>query len=761
MVWFDWLILVVPVCAVVWAALRTRRYVRGVPDFLSAGRLCGRYVISAGDVANGLSIVALVTYAEMNYRAGFAVAFWKNALLPLGMVIGLTGYCHYRFRATRAMSVGQFLEMRYSRGFRICAATLRSAAEMLANMIMPSLAARFFMQMLDLPPQFRVCGACISTFVALMVLFLSLAVAIICCGGTLALVVADTIQGVLLFPILAVFIVFILGRFSVSGQIVPVLADRVAGESFINPFDVASLRDFNLFTMVVVVAYDMVANRANWIGAGTSTAAKSPHEAKMSNVLGTWRGSVTAMFYLLVACALITFLNHPDFADAARLARRDLAERAAAEVLRDDPAALLAVEKAAERAGGAPCPDRPLSQADNPDTAFLEPIHAALLENSPSEGIANDRFQQCRTLFHQLALSATVRRILPPGLFGLFALLLFLSMLSTDGPRIYSAALTISQDIVLPLRRRPFSLRGHLWMIRTVSVCVALFFLCGSCFMKQLDYIQMFVSLALCMWTAGAGPVMVFGLYSRFGTTAGAWASLGASTTMSAAFVLVQRNWADVVYPAVERAGLVDRLDRALRAASSPFEPWIHWEMDAVKCPVNTIEFTFFLSLLCLALYVAVSKLTCRRPFDLDAMLHREKAAAGARPAASTLGKLVGITPEYTRGDRMIAWGVFLYVFVYSFGACFLGVVAWNAASPWPMRWWGRYFTVVNFVVPGVVAAVSTVWFGVGGALGLRRLFRDLAARREVDETDDGRVERPGDAPPTPDQAGGKDSPAT
>ena len=36
---------------------------------------------------------------------------------------------------------------------------------------------------------------------------------------------------------------------------------------------------------------------------------------------------------------------------------------------------------------------------------------------------------------------------------------------------------------------------------------------------------------------------------------------------------------------------------------------------------------------------------------------------------------------------------------------------------------------------------MTTVWFGVGGFLGLRRLFRDLAARKETNDLDDGRVE--------------------
>jgi hypothetical protein len=89
----------------------------------------------------------------------------------------------------------------------------------------------------------------------------------------------------------------------------------------------------------------------------------------------------------------------------------------------------------------------------------------------------------------------------------------------------------------------------------------------------------------------------------------------------------------------------------------------------------------------------------------------------------------------------MIAYGVFLHSFVYSFGFCFVGTVLWNSVHRWPVSWWSRYFVVVNLGVPCVVATISTFWFGIGGFFGLRQLFRDLEARKEVNDLDDGRVE--------------------
>lgn len=86
-------------------------------------RICERYAICVADVAQGLSILTLVAYIEVQYKVGFAVSFWNQVLMPLGLIMALTGCCTYRWRETKAMSLGQFLEMRYNRSFRIFAAT--------------------------------------------------------------------------------------------------------------------------------------------------------------------------------------------------------------------------------------------------------------------------------------------------------------------------------------------------------------------------------------------------------------------------------------------------------------------------------------------------------------------------------------------------------------------------------------------------------------------------------------------------------------
>ncbi|MBP5532128.1 MAG: sodium:panthothenate symporter [Lentisphaeria bacterium] len=750
----DWLIMLLPVAFILYMGYHARRYVRSVADFLSAGRLCGRYLICVADMTNALSIMGLVAYVEVHYRTGFSLAFWNKLTTPITIFMGLTGFCFYRFRETKAMSLGQFLEMRYSRAFRIFAAGLRSISEMLANMIMPAIGARFFIYFLGLPttlkiPGFNLGGIAvpewsIPTFMLLTFLILTIAISIICMGGTLALVITDSIQGMFCYPLLVLFAVFVLCKFNWNTEIVPVMQDRVAGENFLNPNDIAHMRDFNLFHTFVLL-FTLVINRAVWIGAGNSTAAKTAHEQKMANLLGQWRGALSNVFYILIAVTIIVVLNHKNYAVSAKLIRDDIAVSVANDVIKNpaDRANVIAATTAIPEQRHQIGIDPPLSDAKNLDTPYMEAARKAL----PKGAEGNAVYKQFRTLFKQMMMAMTMRRMLPPGMLGLFCLLLILAMISTDDTRIYSAALTISQDVILPFIKKDITPKQHLWLIRSVAIGVGVFFFFGSFFMAQLEYINLYISIMVSIWGGGAGAVMLFGLYSRFGTTAGAFTSLFSGMIISGGGMLIKRNWADHVYPWLVKMNWAEPLGNFLERVSRPFNPIIKWHMTPVDFPINSYEISFIAICISISLYVIVSKLTCKEPFNLERMLHRGKYAIDGEiktqmkwTLRNVFSKLIGITPAYSKGDRIIAYTLFCYSIGYSFCLMFVVVLIWNAISPWQLNWWSNYFFISLLLIPCGIAAITAVWYGIGGFINLIQLFRDLK-QRVINPLDNGRVE--------------------
>ena len=764
--WIDWCIMIIPFLTVIWLAMYAGKFVRGVADFLAAGRVAGRYVIAVGDVASSMSVITIVALVEAKYQCGFAMSFWETISLPVGTVLSLSGYCIYRYRATRALSIGQFLEMRYSRSFRVVAATIRTIAEMITNAIGPAVAANFFIFFLGLPHRFNICGINLPTFVLLTAILLVIATMIIWPGGRISLLITDCFQSLLNYPVFVILVGYVFLHFNWGKDIAPVMMDRVPGESYINPFDVQQLRDFNLFALVFNLTNNVL-NRASWIGNDTTGSGRTPHEQKMANILGTWRNGFAAVMQTVIALMIICLMAHVKFADKAHNIRLQLSDKIVDEIIvdTDDRArisnAVRNVPVQRHRIGI----DEPLSRKKNIDTPYLNAtlneMRAVSVEKATKglEGAAKDeavkeataqanaKFQNFRSLYHQMMMPVALRNIFPIGLMGVFALLMLMLLVSTDDSRIFNASSTIVQDMVLPFIKRTPSPKEHLAMLRWSSVGVAVFFFIVAVFFTQLDYINMFTTIMCSLWLGGAGPIMIFGLYSRFGNTFGAYCSLIFGSGISLTGLLCQRNWADHLYPYLAGKGWIEPIGRFLETCSGPFEPFIIWRMDAVKFPINSYEIGMIAMISGVIAYIVGSLITYRQPYNLDRLLHRgEYAVDGEKQEKipwsfkSMWNKLIGITSEYTTGDRIIAWSVFTYNIIYKLILAFIAVLIWNRISPWPKEWWSTYFHVTIILIPSIAGIITTVWFMTGGIIHLRQLFRDLAKRVD-NPLDNGQVE--------------------
>jgi len=305
----------------------------------------------------------------------------------------------------------------------------------------------------------------------------------------------------------------------------------------------------------------------------------------------------------------------------------------------------------------------------------------------------------------------------------------------------------IVQDIILPFRKEPFTPKQQLNLLRCIIAGVAVFAFLFSFFFAQMDYILMFFAITGAIWLGGAGPVIVFGLYWKRGTTAGAFAALGSGSILAVSGIICQQTWAKYLYPTLEKYDLVKSFAWFLDTVSGPFHPYVVWKMNPDKFPINSQEIYFISMLVAIFLYVTVSLITCRKPFNLERMLHRGiYADSETKPRIpwtfkSAFSKIIGIDANYTKGDRILAWSVFLWSFGYGFCLCFLFIIIWNAFYRWPNEWWAIKFHITTLLIPCVVAIISTIWFSIGGSVDLYRLFKSLASKHD-DFNDDGRVQK-------------------
>ena len=762
MIWIDWIIVCIPLIVVILIGFKSQKYIKGVSDFLTAGRIAGRYVVCVASGEAGIGLISLVAIYEAMYNSGFAYGFWNQLILPISMIMGLTGYCAYRFRETRAMTMGQFLEIRYNRKFRILAAFLQTISGVLNYALFPAVGARFLIYFCDFPLHISIGSWMVPTFALLMAFFLALAVFVACMGG----MVTDCVQGLLSYPMYAIIVFYIIWRFSWFHEMAPTLLDRPPGKSMLNPFDISKLRDFNLFYVAVGI-FSTILGRMSWSGSqGYNTAARSAHEQKMGGVLGTWRLGFSQMMYVLLAVVAFTYLNNKMFqagdsgAHACRtaLAKKvfdDIAPGKEFDKLREEYREYLATGKLApdlqKRLDSLHTSAKDVKTTNTISASKGKPIdkeamltvgRKALLTVSPKQA------QVFGTIFGQMRVPMAIKYILPAGLLGIFCALCIFLMISTDTTYLHSWGSIIVQDIILPLRgEKPFTPIQQIRLLRILIACVAAFAFFFSLFFGQVDFILMFFAITGAIWTGGAGVVIVGGLYWKRGTTAAAFASLLIGSGIATTGAICQNIWAGTLYPLLEKSGNLVVFSRYLEMASAPFEPYIMWRVTPIKFPINSQELLFFSMISSITIYVVVSLLSGKgKNFNMDRMLHRGKYQLegrnidhGIKGIRDFFRKVIGINDEYTRGDKVIAWSVFIWSFGLQFMCFFVIVAVWNMFRPWSMKWWANYFFVQQLLLGGIVAVISTVWFTWGGTRDLFRLFRDLE-HKKVNINDDGRV---------------------
>ncbi len=315
---FDWSIVIVAFFLMVYGVVFSKKFMKSVADFLAAGRTAGRYIISVAMGMAMLGAISVVGEFQLFYKSGFCMKWWELTMAMAILIVTVSGWIVYRFRQTRALTMAQFFEMRYSRNFRVFSGILAWVSGIINFGIFPAVGARFFIYFTGLPESFPLFGIEVSTYVVMMLFLLSIALFFVFAGGQIAVIVADFIQGVftnVIFVILILFFFFTLNWSQIFEALLS--AQQAPDASLLNPFETRSVPDFNFWYFIIGVI-GFVYNFMSWQGhQAYNSSAKSAHEAKMAQVLGNWRNYPRNLFLVFIPVVAITVLNHADFAPIA------------------------------------------------------------------------------------------------------------------------------------------------------------------------------------------------------------------------------------------------------------------------------------------------------------------------------------------------------------------------------------------------------------------------------------------------------------
>jgi len=284
---------------------------------------------------------------------------------------------------------------------------------------------------------------------------------------------------------------------------------------------------------------------------------------------------------------------------------------------------------------------------------------------------------------------------------GVFAAMMLAASISTLDAYMHSWGSIVVQDVIMPLRKKPFEPKTHLRVLRLAIVGVGVFAFFFSLIFEQAEYIFLFFAITGAIFAGGSGAVIIGGLYWKRGTNAAAWAAMITGSGIAVAGIIIHQIIPDFFING----------------------QWF-WGISMAGASIVYILFSLFGK---------------KREFNLDKLLHRgEYSLAGEKEvieAAPSRGwKMLGMGREFTRGDKII------YILSYIWTGAWLLVFAvgtiYNlthdvADTTWAAFW--RYYLIIHIIV----SAVIIVWFIAGGFRDLHRMRSRLKSEAR-DDADDG-----------------------
>ena len=187
--WIDYAIVLIYVGGTIIAGTLARGAIKGISDFLVAGRGLKTHMAVATMVSTGLGLVTVMYMAEEGFKYGFVPFVFGVMSLITTLIIGRTGFIVSRLRHLQIMTVPEFYELKYSRGVRLLGGIILTLAGTLNMGLFPILGSKFVVGFTGLDKEY-------VNFV--MVAMLIIVVFYTLMGGMVSVVLTDFAQFVLL-----------------------------------------------------------------------------------------------------------------------------------------------------------------------------------------------------------------------------------------------------------------------------------------------------------------------------------------------------------------------------------------------------------------------------------------------------------------------------------------------------------------------------------------------------------------------------------
>lgn len=303
----------------------------------------------------------------------------------------------------------------------------------------------------------------------------------------------------------------------------------------------------------------------------------------------------------------------------------------------------------------------------------------------------------------QLRVPVFLNHILPVGIKGAFAAIMLAAAITCHNTYMHSWGSIFIQDVVLPIRNKPFTPKQHLNYLKMAILGVGITIFILSFLFRQTEKVFLFLNISGAIFVGGSGAVIIGGLYWKRGSTQAAWAAMITGASMATINIILNN--------------LIENF---------PINGQWGWLLAMISASV---------------VYFIVSIFFPNKKDDINAIIAKAEKSEKfdeKKISENIKGwKVLLPTKEFTKNDKIIYWtttGWTLFWFViFLIGTLFYFIVKPITNDIWMSFW--KIYTYI-FLAASIVV---TIWFTIGGFKNLIEMI-DLLKNSLRDHSDDGSV---------------------
>ena len=223
--WYiDGSILFLYLIGTVIVGVSVRKYIRGVQDYLVAGRRVDLYLGIASLAATEFGIVTCMANAQLGYKYGFVGVSPGIALFLAMLIVGWTGFCIRPLREQQVITIPELFEQKFGRRVRWASGLVIVLGGLLNMGVFLRMAGDFLTITLGLDPQF---------LEMMMTILLILVATYTILGGMLSVLITDYLQFVVMGVGLILVTLLLLYQFGWNEIILE--TEKQYGQAAFNP----------------------------------------------------------------------------------------------------------------------------------------------------------------------------------------------------------------------------------------------------------------------------------------------------------------------------------------------------------------------------------------------------------------------------------------------------------------------------------------------------------------------------------------------